>query len=154
MGSVISGLSYSQEQVVKKSFGNFTGEILPVFYTSNSIRSQEFYTKVGFELIDYFDYELGESVTEWTKSEQPIYLTMAFGTKVFGIHLIKESDSLIVGGMIHYFGVENVDIHYKIVVSNGIDASDIVDRPWMRMFYVKDPDGHILYFFTRPNDWE
>lgn len=58
----------------------------------------------------------------------------------------------MVRGTRHYFGVTNVDIHYALLKKNSIAAGDIVDRPWMRMIHVKDPDGHVLYFQTRLNE--
>ena len=131
----------------------FTGEILPVFYVSDSRVSENFYRRLGFEVTYYHDYETGQALTVWTKAEPPIYIEMKAGELRFAIHLITEGDLLAVDGMKHYFGVRDVDVHHRNVIENGIPAGEIYDRPWMRMFTVTDPDGHALYFFTRPETW-
>ncbi len=129
----------------------FTGEILPVFYVSDSRKSLTFYQNLGFRVDNFYDYDAGEEVGTWQKESPPIYAQMDAGGQKFALHLIPENDSLKVDGMKHYFGVSDVDAHHKLVVDNGISASKIYDRPWMRMFYVEDPDGHIIFFFTRPD---
>jgi uncharacterized glyoxalase superfamily protein PhnB len=154
------GLASEQEQKkpqgseLKKSFGDFTSEILPVFYVTNSLKSVEFYQLLGFEFNHFHDYDTGESVKEWKKDTMPIYAQMSSGDQKFAIHLIRETDTLKVDGMRHYFGVKDVDKHYKTVKENGTEVSQMYDRPWMRMFYVTDPDGHVIFFFTRPETIE
>lgn len=134
--------------------GDFTGEILPVFYVSDLRKSLTFYKNLGFRLADSYEYfESGED-TIWTTEPAPYYLEMEAKGQKFALHHIGKNDTLKVGGMRHYFGVRDVDAHYKLVVDNGVAASEIYDRPWMRMFSVKDPDNHVLLFFTRPDSLE
>lgn len=135
-----------------KAFGDFTGEILPVFYVSNSRESVSFYEKLGFRVSYYHNYDTGEHLAEWNKKTPPIYVEMKSGSQKFALHLIGENDTLEVDGTKHYFGVRDVGVHHTLVLRNGISASKIYDRPWMRLFYVQDPDGHVLFFFTRPED--
>ena len=59
-----------------EAFGDFTGEILPVFYVSDSRVSEDFYRRLGFTVTSYYDYDAGESVTEWTKETLPIYIAI------------------------------------------------------------------------------
>lgn len=132
----------------------FSGEYLPVFYVSDSRESVDFYGKLGFRVNSYYDYEAGKDVEVWTKQSPPIYIEMLAADFKFALHLTPEDQELVVGGMRHYFGVADVDAHREFVTGNGITASKIYDRPWMRMFYVRDPDGHVLFFFTRPEDAE
>lgn len=133
----------------KRAFGDFTGEILPVFYVRNLPASVVFYQKLRFRFDHYYDHHTGGSISEWKYDDSPLYAEMWSGEHRFALHQASAPDSLVVGGMRHYFGVRDVDAHYAKVKGNGIKASDIVDRPWMRMFTVTDPDGHVLYFQTR-----
>ena len=128
--------------------GRFTGEILPVFYVTDVLKSVEFYRAVGFEFHHFFDYSEGERVPEWTKEEAPIWAEMAAGPQTFGIHRIAKDKELIVGGMRHYFLVEDVDRHYRLVQASGIEPGEMIDKPWMKMFSVTDPDGHEIFFGT------
>jgi uncharacterized glyoxalase superfamily protein PhnB len=131
----------------------FTGEILPVFYVSDVLRSVAFYTqKLGFVCDHFFDQETGGSVKTWTKSVKPIYAEMRSGEHKFALHLTPKPDSFHLGGMIHYFGVKDVRAHFNWVKSQGVEVGELKERPWMNMFSVTDPDGHMLYFFTRPED--
>jgi catechol 2,3-dioxygenase-like lactoylglutathione lyase family enzyme len=128
--------------------GRFTGEILPVFYVTDVLKSVEFYKAVGFEFHHFFDYGEGKRVQEWTKEEAPIWAEMAAGSQTFGIHRIGEGVKLTVGGMRHYFLVEDVDAYYRLVQAAGIETGEMIDKPWMKMFAVHDPDGHEIFFGT------
>jgi hypothetical protein len=132
--------------------GTFTGELLPVFFVRDVLVSVAFYRAAGFELRHFFDYDSGEQVPEWTKSEPAIWALMAAESFEFALHRTVNPDELVVGGMRHYFLVEDVDTHRRGVVARGIDAGDLIDRPWMRFFSVTDPDGHELFFGTRPDE--
>jgi uncharacterized glyoxalase superfamily protein PhnB len=129
----------------------FTGEILPVFYARDVLKSVDFYSRqLGFQLNHFHDYESGESVPTWDKPNPPIYAELDAGGQKFAIHRASVPESLTVSGMRHYFGVRDVDQHYRSVKRNGVDVGELLDRPWMRMFSVVDPDGHRIFFFTRP----
>ncbi|MDH3217872.1 MAG: hypothetical protein OEN01_16615, partial [Candidatus Krumholzibacteria bacterium] len=127
---------------------NFTGELLPVFYVTNVLESVEFYRQAGFEFHHFFDYSAGKRVQEWSHEEPPIWAEMAAGPQTFGLHRIAEGETLMVGGMRHYFLVEDVETHYKRVRESGVDVGELIDKPWMKMFAVTDPDGHEIYFGT------
>ena len=133
----------------------FTGEVLPVFYTRDLTTSVDFYVhKLGFVCDHYYDHINGGSVKEWTYSDPPIYAEMRAGDFRFALHQASEPDSLVVGGMRHYFSVADVRAHHRMAKANGVDVGEIVERSWMNMYRVVDPDGHVLYIFTRPPDWE
>jgi len=134
------------------SFGDFTGEILPVLYVRNLPASVNFYQQLGFRFDHYFDHHTGDSVNEWKYEDSPLYAEMWAGSARFALHKASSSDSLVVGGARHYFGVTDIDVHYERVKGNGIHVGEIINRPWMRMFSVVDPDGHELYFQTRPKE--
>ena len=129
----------------------FTGEVLPVFYVKDVVKSVAFYRDLlGFDHHDYYDYEAGKDVKEWTKDTPAIYAEMSSGEQLFALHLPNNTDSLVVGGMIHYFGVKDVLQHYQLLKDRGVRVGKIYERPWMTMFSVVDPDGHRIFFFTRP----
>jgi catechol 2,3-dioxygenase-like lactoylglutathione lyase family enzyme len=133
---------------VKAQHGHFTGEILPVFYVTDVLKNVEFYKAVGFEFHHFSDYSAGERVQEWNKEEAPIWAEMAAGPQTFGIHLIADDKELTVGGMRHYFLVEDVEAHYRLVQASGVDVGELIDKPWMKVFSVHDPDGHEIFFGT------
>jgi catechol 2,3-dioxygenase-like lactoylglutathione lyase family enzyme len=128
--------------------GRFTGKILPVFYVKDVLASKKFYQSLGFEFHHFFDYTAGEQVSEWTSEEPPIWAEMAAGHQTFGLHRMLDGKKLIVGGMRHYFLVEDVDAHYKFVKNAGIETGTLIDKKWMKMFSVRDPDGHEIFFGT------
>ncbi len=133
---------------LKTGHGRFTGEILPVFYVTDVLKSVAFYRAVGFDFHHFFDYSEGERVQEWREEEPPIWAEMAAGSQTFGIHRIGEDKKLTVGGMRHYFLVEDVEAHYRLVKAAGVETGELIDKPWMKMFSVEDPDGHEIFFGT------
>lgn len=133
----------------------FDGEILPVFYVRDVLRSVAFYVdSLGFVCDHYFDHINGGSVTKWTYDEPPLYAEMRAGQQKFALHRTSNPDSLIVGGTRTYFGVTDVREHRRVVTSKGLRVGDLIERPWMNMYRVVDPDGHELYIFTRPPENE
>jgi catechol 2,3-dioxygenase-like lactoylglutathione lyase family enzyme len=137
-----------------KSFGKFSGEILPVFYVSDVLTSVAFYRdKLGFNFQHYWDYSKNKPVYEWIDDEPPVYAQMRAGTLKFALHLYGSGENLSTNGMLHYFEVQDINEHYLQVKERGIELSPLIDRPWMRMFSVCDPDGHRIFFFTRPSSW-
>jgi predicted enzyme related to lactoylglutathione lyase len=131
--------------------GMFTGEVLPVLYVTDVKRSVEFYRQLGFEFRHYFDYDEEKEVPEWTKDDPPIWALFAAGDFSFALHLTLNTDEFIVGGTRHYFLVEDIDAHHRTVTERGVEPGPLIERPWMRMFQVIDPDGHELFFGTRPD---
>ena len=131
--------------------GEFTGEILPVFYVRDVIKSVEFYrNNLGFKFNHYWDYENNKPLTEWKSKEKPVYAQMEAGSQKFAIHLFLKKEDLNSGGVIHYFEVKDVDAHYNWIQSRGFQPDSIYIRPWMRMFSVTDMDEHKIFFYTRP----
>jgi catechol 2,3-dioxygenase-like lactoylglutathione lyase family enzyme len=129
----------------------FTSEILPVLYVKDVLRSVEFYRdSLGFDLHSYYDYELGKEVKKWTKDTPAIYAGMGAGDQKFALHRPGDPDTLAVGGARYYFGVEDVRAHRQRLIERGVDVSEIFVRPWMTMFAVEDPEGRLIFFFTRP----
>lgn len=141
------------ERSGKEAFGSFSGEILPVLYVKDVLKSVAFYTeKLGFALDHFHDAETGESVPEWTKEAPPIYAEMRAGDQKFALHRASDPEGLRVGGTRLYFGMTNVEEHHRIVKERGVAAGEPSRMPWMTMFSVTDPDGHEIFFFTRPED--
>lgn len=144
----------SEANPPKNGFGDFSGEILPVFYVRDVRRSVAFYhDTLGFDFDHFWNYDKNEPAYVWTDAEPPIYARMGAGDQKFALHLYQGNEKLAASGMLHYFGVSDVDKHHERVQAkvNGLDP--LIDRPWMRMFSVKDPDGHCIFFFTRPKSW-
>lgn len=139
------------KNVKQKKHGEFTGEILPVFYVRDVIKSVKFYRdKLGFKFNHYWDYENNKPLSEWKSKEKPVYAQMEAGRQKFAIHLFLKEEDLNSGGVIHYFEVKDVDAHYDWIQSRGFQPDSIYVRPWMRMFSVTDPDEHKIFFYTRP----
>jgi len=134
----------------------FTGDMLPVFYVIDVMKSMEFYRDVlGFEFKHFYDYDKGEQVKTWEKDEPPIWALMSAGGFDFALHLGKTEYELRVGGVIHYFEVTDVKAHYQMVKKrNTLEMSELIEKPWMTMFWVLDPDGHKLFIQTPPKEGE
>ena len=70
--------------------GKLTGEILPVFYVKDVIKSVDFYSeKLGFKFNHYWDYENNKPLKEWKSNEKPVYAQMAAGSQIFALHLYR-----------------------------------------------------------------
>ena len=147
---MMSGAS-PQETKPQTPHSEFDGEILPVLYVADVQASVVYYADVlGFRFAHYYDHHRGESVTEWPHDDKPLYAEMWAGPTRFALHLADDEYEETVGGSIHYFGVRDVETHHRAVQERLGKPSEIVDRPWMKMFSIIDPDGHRLYFQTRP----
>ena len=128
--------------------GSFTGELLPVFSVTDVPRSVAFYEAAGFRFNHFFDYSTGEQVQEWLHDEPPIWALMSAESQTFALHRVPSGTDLVVGGMRHYFLMEDVDRHHELVRLGGIEPGPLTDRPWMTYFSVQDPDGHLIFFGT------
>jgi catechol 2,3-dioxygenase-like lactoylglutathione lyase family enzyme len=149
-----SGPSASADAAPDAS-AQFTGMVLPVFYVKDVLRSVAFWRDtLGFVCDSFYDYETGGSVKEWTKDIPAVYAEMHAGPLVFAIHRASDPDSLQVGGMIHYFEVADVYKTYDRLRKLGLDVGALQEKPWMNMFHVFDPDGHKIFFYTRPAERE
>jgi catechol 2,3-dioxygenase-like lactoylglutathione lyase family enzyme len=139
-----------------QSKSRFTGNILPVFYVTDVMRSVEFYRDVlGFEFKHFYDYDKNQQVKTWESDEPPIWALMSAGGFDFGLHLGKSEYELRVGGVVHYFEVTDVKAHYEMVKKrNNLEMSELIEKPWMTMFWVHDPDGHKLFIQTPPEGEE
>ena len=131
----------------------FTGEILTVLFVSDLPKSVAFYTDVlGFRFDHYYDHHTGGSTTEWTYHDSPLYAEMWSGPSRFALHLAKKEYEKTVGGSIHYFAVSDVGAHHAAITEHGGSPGEVIDRPWMTMFSIEDPDGHRLYFQKRAEE--
>lgn len=156
----VGGLAWHPHQSTSHSpppapplHSEFAGEILTVLYVADVIDAVEFYTDVlGFRFDHFYDHHSGASTSNWTYDDPPLYAEMWAGPTPFALHLAKTDYQRSVGGSIHYFEVADVDAHHGAVKEHGGSPNDIIDRPWMRMFSITDPDGHRLFFQTPPTD--
>lgn len=131
----------------------FTGEVLPVLYVHDVLRSVTYYVDtLGFVCHHFFDHISGGSTYEWTYDEPPIYAEMRAGDQKFALHRASQPESLSVSGTRHYFSVADVREHYRLIKGLGLEVGELIERPWMHMFHIEDPDGHEVYIFTRPED--
>lgn len=146
-----------KEEVARRPVGfetsEFTGEVLPVFYVRDVLKSVTFYVdSLGFVCHHFFDHITGGSTLHWTYDEPPLYAEMRAGNQKFALHRASKPDSLQVSGCRHYFSVANVQEHYRILKEKGVKVGELIERPWMHMFRVEDPDGHEIFIFTRPEE--
>jgi len=150
LGTILLQAEVAPSEPPDRQHGEFTGEILPVFYVTDVRRSVKFYRDLlGFEFKHYYDYEESKQVREWTKSDAPIWAEMAAGDFIFALHLTQEPEKVVVGGTRHYFLLKDVRSHYRRVKDLGLEIGSLIEKPWMTMFRVIDPDGHELFFSTR-----
>lgn len=150
-GIALAGVGAQDSPTPQTSHSELTGEILTVLYVKDLPQSVAFYTNVlGFRFDHYYDHHSGGSTVDWSYDDSPVYAEMWAGPSRFALHLAKTDYQKRVGGSIHYFSVRDVDAHYKAVAERGGAPAEIIDRPWMRMFWIDDPDGHRLFFQTRP----
>lgn len=152
---VLSGIlllacpAFAQSQSDKPAESQLTGEILPVFYVADVRASVEFYRKAGFSFHHYWDYDAGRGVKEWKDAKPPVYAEMAAGPLKIGIHLEPDDGPSRVTTR-HYFRVKDVEAYRKRLAERGIEVGKLHDLPWMKMFSIHDPDGHLISFFTPP----
>ena len=133
---------------------NFTGVLLPVFYVSDVARSLEFYRDIcGFDRVQLPEESKREANGGSSSGEPPYFVRMQAGTQEFALHL-SDAPNLTMGGVRHYFAVKDVDLHHEEVRRRGGDPTQVQDLPWMRLFSVTDPDGHVLFFQTPNWEWE
>ncbi|HXH60661.1 MAG TPA: VOC family protein [Fimbriimonadaceae bacterium] len=127
-----------------------TGDVKVVIYVSDVLESVRYYSGVlGFDLLHYFDRSTGESVDEWTKSEPPIYAEMSAGGRKFGLHMpVNEADRRSVGATKVYFRVRDLAGCRGQIERDGGSPGEAIERPWMDMFEVTDPDGNRIVFAT------
>ena len=154
---MIANISRSDELPVENDQqpSQFTGELLPVFYVTDVMKSLHFYRDIlGFEFHHFYDYDKGEQVKTWEKDTPPKWALMSAGDQEFALHLGKTEYELRVGGVLHYFRVTDVRVHYDMVKQHDIEMSELIERPWMLMFWVIDPDGHKLFIQTPPEEAE
>lgn len=145
------GFGSQDDTSLQTPHSNFTGEILTVLYVKDLRKSVVFYTDVlGFRFDHYYDHHNEGSTIDWSYDDSPIYAEMWAGPSRFALHLAKKDYEKRVGGSIHYFSVKDVNAHHKAVTERGGKPNEIIDRPWMRMFSINDPDGHRLFIQTRP----
>jgi catechol 2,3-dioxygenase-like lactoylglutathione lyase family enzyme len=140
------------EKVSQEKTEIFSSEILPVYYVKDVCKSVEFYRDIlEFEFYSYHDYDTNESVKEWTKGSPAIYAELGIGSQRFALHLPRYPDSLVIGGTRLYIGVNDVRQYRSMLEEKGVEVGQIREYPWMTLFRVVDPDGHLLFFFTRPD---
>jgi uncharacterized glyoxalase superfamily protein PhnB len=141
----------NRKDIQQEKHGELTGEILPVFYVKDVIKSVKFYSdKLGFKFNHYWDYENNKPSKEWKSNQKPVSAQVAAGSQKFLLHLFRTPEELNNAGTIHYFEVKDVDAHYNWILARGAKPEPLYERPWMRMFLVNDPDGHKIFFYTRP----
>jgi len=132
---------------------NFTGVLLPVFYVRDALGSLSFYRDVcGFSTVPFNKHEASEG-SEAESTGSPVFIRMCAATQEFALHL-NDGTYDAVGGVRHYFAVQDVDLHHREIVRRGGSPTEIQDLPWMRLFSITDPDGHILFFQTPNRAWE
>ena len=133
---------------------NFTGVLLPVFYVRDVAKSLAFYKDIcGFDRVRLPGENAKKASGESSPGEPPYFVRMQAGEQEFALHL-NDGPNLTVGGVRHYFAVKDVDRHHREVARRGGEPSEIQDLPWMRLFSVTDPDGHLLFFQTPNREWE
>ena len=123
--------------------GGFTGDVKPVIYVTDVERSMPFYRDVlGFAFDGYAQIK-GE----------PYYADMLAGPLKFGLHEpVSDADRPRVGKIRIYFRVEDLEKQHRRVAAWGGSPGNVVERSWMDMFGVEDPDGNLIMFaYTSPD---
>lgn len=122
----------------------FSGEIKPVIYVRDVLKSQKFYTNVlGFGFESFHDYKTGESLVEWTADYPPIYAEIFVDEQKMGLHLPQnEKDEARIGGVKLYVRVGDVNLAFEKISAQYDDIGAIRETDWMDFFVIADPDGN------------
>lgn len=111
-----------------------------LFFIRDIERTTDFYKNVGFEVE-------GETTTLRIVLGDFRLTFMLDGTDEIGVDIEGKERGT---GVFTYVEVEDVDEHYKSLLSKGIlTSSEPHSWPWgKREYTVKDPDGYTLVFFS------
>lgn len=123
-----------------------TGKFDVMLYVRDLARSYDYYVKtLGFSSRGFWDEEARDYVPEPPAGSD--YVALSAGTQPIALHATTEE---IRGGAdIHHFEVEDVDAFHARLVARGVEVKEPRDLPWRwRMFFVRDPDGHVLGFYS------
>lgn len=148
---LVTAFALADDKATVSVGSKFTGERLTLLYVSDVRRSVAFYKSIGFVHDYYYDYKKEIYVLEWVETYAPEYAEMTHGQIRVGLTTAAEPDQVYGGGVRHYFLVEDVHAHFKLVDRNGIVAEphEVEERPWMDFFTVPDPDNHQIVFGTK-----
>jgi len=128
---------------VRTYHGTFTGEVKPVIYVTSVEESMPFYRDVlGFEFDGFANAD-----------GQPYYAEMLAGSLKFGLHEpMSPAQESRVGNLRIYFRLSDLEKHFQRVTAWGGEPDEIIERAWMDMFSVPDPDGNLITFaYTDPD---
>ena len=90
--------------------------------------------------------EANAYVEQWTADAAPSYFELSAGGQKIAVHHSEEEVGT--GGAIYHLEVADIDALHATVTDAGIEAKPPADTPWKwRMFFVRDPDGHVLGFY-------
>jgi predicted enzyme related to lactoylglutathione lyase len=128
--------------------GRFTGEIIFPIYVTDVEVSAAFYRDVlGFQFLGYYDYEVNAYTKAWQDSVPPNYAGFVAGNQKFGLHKPgNEAQTACVGCSRYYFRVEDVDAEHERIFALGVEVSAIQTTALLRRFFVRDPDGLLVFF--------
>jgi len=94
----------------------------------------------------YWDHEANAYVERWTADAAPSYFELSAGGQKIAVHHSEEE--VAAGGAIYHLEVADIDTLHATITDAGIEAKPPADTPWKwRMFFVRDPDGHVLGFY-------
>ncbi len=129
----------------------FTGETLTLLFVTDVSRSVAFYKALGFVHDYYYDYEEDHYTRDWSQTYPPQYAEVIQGKIRIGLTTADKSEQIYGGGVRHYFLVDDVQVHFAMVIKNGIvpEPNEVEERPWMNFFTVADPDNHQIVFGTK-----
>ena len=127
----------------RNSHGVFTGELKSVLYVADVEKSAEFFEHVlGFGFKGFAERADG----------RPYYAEMLAGGTKFALHEpTSPGQESRIGEQRLYFRVRDLTAHRSRVAARGGEPGEIIERDWMDMFFVRDPDGHeIVFALTAP----
>jgi predicted enzyme related to lactoylglutathione lyase len=126
----------------------FTGQLIFPIYVSDVRRSAEFYRDVfGFEFLGYYDYDRNAYVCVWSDSIPPTYAGFRAGDQTFGLHKpANESQETCIGCGRYYFRVHDLEEHHERISALGVEISRIHSSALLTRFFVRDPDGTLVFF--------
>jgi catechol 2,3-dioxygenase-like lactoylglutathione lyase family enzyme len=125
----------------------FTGKSDIMLYVSDFEQSADFYTRVlAFGVEGFWSDEKHGYFGSYEEAAPCAYVKLTAGGAGVALHV---ADDVAGGGGVYHFGVEDVDAYRQGILDRGGAPGEAKDFPWgWRMFFVKDPDGHLLGFYT------
>lgn len=117
---------------------------IAILYVKNVKESKDFYVnKLGFHLLDFLSSESFVTLVSDPNDQRPLIALQDIKTTNIVDKENFKAESSELG-----FIVDDVDSTWEQYKSNGVECKEITNESFGRVFYINDPEGHIVSFYT------